>query len=138
MGIDFGMARIGTALSDPMQMLATGLETLRWNGEDLDWVWERLLTLIKQHEVKALVIGVPKRTDGRGLSETEVRADAFAKELEMRTGLPIHRVDERFTTVIATRHLHESGSKKQRKDVIDQAAAEVILQGFLDGRRPRN
>lgn len=135
LGIDFGYARIGTAISDPLRMLASGLETLNWNGEDLTWVWERLDQLVRQHGVKEIVVGTPKRTDGKAGGSSEIGAEEFAQRLEALTGLRVHRVDERFTTVIASRNLRESGSKKRRRDVIDQAAAEVILQDFLDRNR---
>ena len=135
MGIDFGYARIGTALSDPLHMLASGLETLNWNGKDLTWVLERLTGLIKQHNVQELVVGTPKRTDGRTGGSSELGAEEFAETLHELTGLPVHRIDERYTTVIAGRNLRESGSKKRRRDVIDQVAAEVILQDYLDRKR---
>ena len=135
MGIDFGYARIGIALSDPLRMLASGLETLRWDGKDLTWVLERLDELIAEHAVQELVVGVPTRTDGKAGGSSELGADAFADQLAERTGLNVRRVDERFTTVIADRHLRQAGSKKKKRDVIDQVAAEVILQDYLDRNR---
>ena len=135
LGIDFGLSRIGIAVSDPLGILARGLGTLRWNGKDTDGVLASLAAVIRREQVGGVVMGCPGRTDGREASLAEpVRQ--LAARLEQLTGIPVLLRDERFTTVIARRRLLESGVRtKRHKPVIDQAAAEIILQEHLDSRR---
>lgn len=135
MAIDFGMRRIGVALSDPMGIMASGLETINWNGQDPEYALDRLLAIVKEKEVKEIVLGKPSRTDGT-MSESEEKAISFGEMLEEKVGIkPIFR-DERFTTVIASQYLRQTGvSGKDKKKVVDQVAAEIILQDFLDSRR---
>jgi putative Holliday junction resolvase len=135
MGIDYGDVRIGIAVSDPFGVLARGLETIRWNGQDMTWALERISYLVVQQQVTGLVIGMPRRTDGKpGIAEEKVRR--FAGELAARTGLePVLR-DERYTTVLASRVMRDAGIRAdRRKTVIDQIAAEIILQEYLESRR---
>lgn len=135
LGIDYGDVRIGVAISDPLGLTARGLETIRWNSQDWSWAQNRIADLVRQYAITGLVIGVPRRTDGKpGISEAKARL--FAQELAVLTGLdPVLR-DERFTTVLATRVLQETGIRGQkRKSVVDQVAAEIILQDYLESRR---
>lgn len=132
MGIDFGTRHIGLALSDESRILATGYETVNWNGVDSEWALNRICDIIKDMNVTALVIGRPTRTDGER-SETQDKAEEFGAELEKRSGLTPEYKDERFTTVIASRYLHDCNMKaKKQKKIIDQVAAEIILQEYLD------
>lgn len=134
-GIDYGNARIGVAVSDPTGMLARRLETINWNGRDMEWAMLRIVDLIREHQAIGLVIGLPRRTDGQS-GESESRARQFADELANRTGLAPILSDERFTTVLASRVMRETGVRPdRRKKVIDQIAAEIILQEYLDKRR---
>jgi putative Holliday junction resolvase len=137
LGIDVGTVRVGVALSDPTGTLASPLETLRRakNGSDLD----RLAALVVEHEVAEVVVGDPRHLSGAsGASARDAAAysDALAGRI---ADVPVHLIDERLSTVTAASHLREGGidSRKQRP-VIDQAAAVVILQQFLDSRRPRS
>jgi putative Holliday junction resolvase len=135
LGIDYGDVRIGVAISDPLGLTARGLETIRWNSQEWSWAQNRIADLVRQYAITGLVIGVPRRTDGKpGISEAKARL--FAQELAVLTGLdPVLR-DERFTTVLATRVLQETGIRGQkRKSVVDQVAAEIILQDYLESRR---
>ena len=132
MGIDYGLRRIGIALSDLTHLIAKGYETINWNGSDIGWAMDRIGQIIKDQDVTDIVLGRPLRTDGTG-SETQEKVEAFAELLDEAYGLPIHYIDERFTTVIASRYLHASGKNaKKQKGVIDQVAAEVFLQDYLD------
>lgn len=135
MAIDFGMRRIGVALSDPMGIMASGFETINWNGQDPAYALERLSEIVKEKEVVTIVLGKPSRTDGT-VSQSEEKAVAFGELLEEKTGIkPVFR-DERFTTVIASQFLRQTGvSGKDKKKVVDQVAAEIILQEFLDSHR---
>ena len=135
MGIDYGLARIGVAVSDPMGRLARGLETIRWNGRDLPQIQDRLVYLAQQHQVTGIVLGYPDRTDGRHAMLTE-QVRSLATYLEEKTGRPVLLRDERFTTVIAQRRLRDRGIKDHKhRAIIDQVAAEIILQEHLDSRR---
>jgi len=132
MGIDFGMRHIGVALSDELRIIAKGFETVNWNGVDDEWALNRICEICREKNVTEIVLGQPKRTDGTE-SESERKALDFKGKLEELTNLPIHLKDERFTTVIASRYLHDTNMKaKKQKKVIDQVAAEIILQEFLD------
>jgi putative holliday junction resolvase len=137
MGIDVGTVRVGVALSDATGTLASPLETVQRakDGSDL----ERLAALVVEHEVTEIVVGEPRHLSGAsGASARD--ADAYSQALADRVAdVPVHLIDERLSTVTAASHLRDSGidSRKQRP-VIDQAAAVVILQSFLDGRRARS
>ena len=101
MAIDFGMRRIGVALSDPLRMVASGYETVNWNGVDHEYALGRISQIVKEKEVTEIVMGKPSRTDGTQ-SETEEKAIRFSSMIEEKTGIkPVFR-DERFTTVIAS------------------------------------
>lgn len=135
LGIDFGLARVGVAMSDPMGILASAVETLNWNGEDAAWIKARLLEICEKNKVERIVMGLPKRTDGKE-SATEQMARAFGTELAELTALPVIFQDERYTTVLASRVLRTSAVKaKNKRGVIDQVAAEIILQAYLDAQR---
>ena len=132
MAIDFGMRRIGVAVSDPLRIMAQGLETINWNGVDYEYALDRLSQIVKEKEITEIVMGKPSRTDGT-ISESEEKANLFGQLLEEKVGIrPVYR-DERFTTVIASQFLRQTGvSGKNKKKVVDQVAAEIILQEYLD------
>jgi len=136
LGVDVGTVRVGLAMSDPTGTLASPLETLRRakDRSDLD----RLAALVLEHEVTEVVVGEPVHLSGASGASAQDAAD-YAQELADRIpDVPVILIDERLSTVTAASHLREGGidSRKQRP-VIDQAAAVVILQQFLDSRRPR-
>ena len=132
MAIDFGMRRIGVAVSDPLRIMAQGLETINWNGVDYEYALDRLSRIVKEKEISEIVMGKPSRTDGT-ISESEEKANLFGQLLEEKVGIrPVYR-DERFTTVIASQFLRQTGvSGKNKMKVVDQVAAEIILQEYLD------
>ena len=86
MGIDFGTRHIGVAVSDELRVIARGIETVNWNGEDPEWALNRICEIIKEMDVKAIVLGRPARTDGTR-SETQDKAEAFGKSLAERCGI---------------------------------------------------
>ena len=135
LGIDFGTRRVGIALSDQLRIAAHGFETISWNGEDDTFVLSRIAAIISEKEVDAIVIGKPQRTDGSE-SESQRKAMKFGDKLSELTGLvPVYR-DERFTTVMASRYLSESGvSDRNKRKVVDQVAAEIILTEYLESHR---
>ena len=134
LGVDVGTVRVGLALSDPTGTLASPLETLRRakDGSDLD----RLVALVEEHEVTEVVVGEPRHLSGAsGASARD--AGNYAQELADRIAdVPVQMIDERLSTVTAANHLREGGiDSRRQRPVIDQAAAVVILQQFLDSRR---
>lgn len=131
MAIDYGLARIGVAISDPLRITARGLETINWNGRDMDWALNRICDLVATYEISELLMGLPRRTDGQS-SSSETAAREMAEALETRLNLTVIFRDERYTTVLATRLLNEVDYKKNKRKVIDQVAAEIILQDYLN------
>ena len=134
LGVDVGTVRVGVALSDPSGTLASPLETLRRakDGSDLD----KLAALVVEHEVAEVVVGEPRHLSGAsGASARD--ASAYSQALAGRIAdVPVHLIDERLSTVTAASHLRDSGiDNRKQRPVIDQAAAVVILQQFLDSRR---
>lgn len=132
MGIDPGDARIGVASSDPSGLLATPVETVPRGEGDV----ARLATLVSEMDVVRVYIGLPRSLSGQeGPAATRVRA--FAQEVADRIDpIPVHLQDERLTTVSAEAMLRERGRKGQkRRQVVDQAAAVLILQSALDRER---
>jgi putative Holliday junction resolvase len=130
MGLDVGDRRIGVALSDETATLASALRTLARTGARKDAA--ALAELARDHEVVAVVVGLPLNMDGsRGPQAQKVLA--FVDGLRRRLDVPIVLRDERLTTVEAEEKLREAGlGWKERKRVVDQAAAVVILQEYLD------
>jgi putative Holliday junction resolvase len=130
-GIDHGDARIGVAVSDELGMLAHPVETI--TVKDTDPV-ARITQLVAEKNASTVVIGLPKNMDGTsGPAAEKVRA--VAEKLRAAVTVPVRLWDERLTTVAAQRALHEAGrNAKQSRAVIDQAAAQIILQGWLDAQ----
>lgn len=131
LAVDVGSARIGVAKSDPDGLLASPLATLRRGRGDI----ARLAALAREHGAMEIVIGLPTGLSGReGTAATAARA--FAGAVAARVPLPVRLVDERFTTTLAHGALRQGGrDSRQRRPVVDQAAAAVILQGALDAER---
>ena len=133
LGVDVGTVRVGVAVSDPDGVLATPLTTLSRDqraGTDI----ERLAELVTEHEVVEVVVGLPRTLTGRHGPAAEA-AQAYASALAERISpVPVRMVDERLSTVLATKTLRERGLRGRRQRlVVDQAAAVQILQSWLDG-----
>jgi putative holliday junction resolvase len=132
LAIDFGGKRIGIAVSDPLRMIASPLTTLyRRAGKRPPW--PEVERIIKEYEVSELVFGLPLDLAGdEGAWAAEVRQAAAT--LQRRTGLPVHWVDERLSSVQAEQAVRELGlrrSQREQKERVDAAAAALILQRFL-------
>jgi putative Holliday junction resolvase len=135
LGVDWGAVRIGLALSDETQTLASPLETLsRRRGKRFPM--PRLLALTADHAPVGAVVGLPLTLDGaEGASAAEARE--LAQTIARRTGLPVDLWDERMSTARALRAVREQeGSTRGRKQDVDALAAAVLLQHYLDARRP--
>lgn len=132
MALDVGKVRVGVALSDPLGYTAQPLMTLwrKSRGEDL----RSLMRLIRKHEVTEIVVGNPLHLSGE-VSPWAAKVQVFAEELRKRTALPVHLWDERLSSVAAHEILDEAGhDRRDRKQVIDQVAAVVILRGWMEAR----
>jgi putative Holliday junction resolvase len=133
MALDYGDRRIGVAMSDPLGIAAQPLLTLKRRSvrEDL----ASLVDLMRRHEVSLVIVGLPLGMDGsRG--ERVRLTERFMEQVRRAAGLPVEAWDERLTTVQAERALIESDlSRRRRRGVIDQAAAVILLQSWLDARR---
>ncbi len=134
LGIDFGMARIGIAATDPVGILAHPVESITVaTTSPLD----RIAELVEQRGIQTLVLGLPLRLDGtEGTACEKVRT--FGQQLaEKLPQLPLIYVDEFLTTHRAQEKLHAAGKKaKQFKPIIDQAAAVEILNTWLESQSP--
>jgi putative Holliday junction resolvase len=129
LGIDFGASRIGVAISDELGMLAHPLETIPNNDAFLP----KLQKIILEKGVLAIVVGIPRNMDGSYGPAAE-KAKLFMSQLKTEfPGLQLIAWDERLTTLEAQRLLHAAGRDvKKSRPVIDQVAAQVILQSYLD------
>jgi len=136
LGVDWGELRIGLALSDESQVLATPLETLhRREGKRLPM--PRFLQLVGLHNPVGLVVGLPLSLEGTE-GDSAIAARAMADIVARRTGLPLELWDERMSTARALAAIREQGgSTRGRKADVDSLAAAVLLQHFLDARRNR-
>jgi putative holliday junction resolvase len=130
LALDFGRARIGAAISDQLQWLAHPLETIPANEQ----APSRVAEIVREKKVDHVVAGLPKRMDGQiGAAATEVLQ--FIEKLRAILPCPVVTWDERLTTVAAHRALRDAGKKtRQTRGYVDQVAAQMILQGYLDGR----
>ena len=137
LGFDVGDRRIGVAVSDPMGWTAQPLLTIHRGRlkDDLKSIGR----LARRHGAREAVVGNPLYMSG-DVSPQALKAQAFAQDLRTEMGLTVHLWDERLTTTEAHRHLDEAGhgGRLERKSIIDQVAAVLILQGFLDARRAGN
>jgi len=129
LGVDTGDRRCGLALSDDLRMLAHPLETVDVVETD---VFARIEEIVKSRRVARVVTGHPRNMDGSYGPRAE-KAREFAEKLRLRLPCPVELWDERLTTVAASRALREAGrDARKQKAVIDQAAAQIILQSWLD------
>jgi putative Holliday junction resolvase len=132
LGIDFGDVRIGVAVSDPMGWTAQMVETIHWRF-DTEKPLARIVELVRQYPCDKVVVGLPRNMDGSSGFRVEKTLD-FIRLLEERIpAVPVETWDERLTTVMAQRAMHEMGIRaREQKGKIDQMAAAMILQGYLD------
>ena len=133
LGLDVGDRRIGVALSDALGLTAQRLTVLERQGGSGDA--EAVRALIERHAVDTVVMGLPLTMRGEQGPQAK-KVVEFSEALKRRITVPIELVDERLTTVQGTRALQETHtSRRARKGMIDQVAAQLILQQFLDRRR---
>lgn len=134
LGIDLGSRRIGVALSDSGGLVATPYEVIARRG-DRGVDHARIAALVGEAGADVVVVGVPRSLDG-SLGPAAVAALAEVDELRAALGVPVETWDERWTTVTAHHELAAAGVRgRQRRHVVDQVAASVLLQAWLDHRR---
>jgi putative Holliday junction resolvase len=132
--LDFGRARIGVAISDELQLLAHPLETIQTNQQPA----ARVAEIVRDKRIDHVVAGLPKRMNGQiGPAATEVLE--FVEKLRAILLCPVVTWDERLTTVAAHRALRTAGKKtRHTRAYVDQVAAQMILQSYLDSRALRS
>lgn len=130
LALDFGRARIGAAISDELQLLAHPLETIPANERAPFHIAE----IVREKNVDHVVTGLPKQMDGQiGAAATAVLE--FVEKLRAILPCPVVTWDERLTTAAANRALRDAGKKtRQTRGYVDQVAAQMILQSYLDSR----
>lgn len=130
LAVDVGTVRVGVAASDPDRILASPVETVAAPGH------ARVAGLVRDRDAVLVVVGLPTSLSGRAESASARMARDWAAQLAALVDVPIELADERLTTLAATAAMRASGrSAKQSRDLIDQAAAVALLQGYLDARR---
>ncbi|MGH9326747.1 MAG: Holliday junction resolvase RuvX [Terriglobia bacterium] len=130
MAIDFGLKRLGVAVSDPLGAVAQGLPTIERKNIAADL--SAVGALIEKYSVREIVLGHPLSKDGSA-NAMSVRVEEFAAKLRKRVSCPVRLQDERLTSAEAERVLRESGvSLAKRRRAVDQVAATLILEGYLD------
>ncbi|HTZ96875.1 MAG TPA: Holliday junction resolvase RuvX [Terriglobales bacterium] len=132
LGLDVGSKRIGVAVSDPLGITAQGLETIHRQNKRIDF--ESLGGVIAKYDISEIVVGLPLRMSGAEGTQSE-KMRQFADELRRRFNLPVHLWDERLTSAQANRLLRETEMSIQRRGkVVDQMAAVLILQSWMEAR----
>ena len=129
LGIDYGDSRIGLAMSDPLKIIASPFKTIRNEGNEK--CLQVFQSLIKEKDVEAIVVGLPIGLKGQETAQTK-KVREFA-DLLYALKLPIHLEDERLSSVSAEKSMIQQNTKTgHNKGLIDQRAAAIILQQFLD------
>ena len=133
LAIDYGTKRVGLAVTDPEQMIATGLDTV--HSKD---VITFLKNYISKEVVESFVVGEPKQMNAAD-SQIKDQIDRFIRSLKKSfPGIPIERYDERFTSMMATKALLMSGVKKKdrrNKELVDMTSAIIILQSYMERKK---
>ncbi len=130
LGVDYGRARIGVAVSDELGMLAHPVETVP--GAHIDAAAKRVAAIAREKAVAKVVLGMPRHMNGDAGAAAE-EAKVFGDKLRPLLKCPLVLWDERLTTTAANRALRDAGQKtRHTRGIVDQVAAQMILQGYLD------
>lgn len=134
LGLDLGSKRIGVALCDPEERVATPLTVVE-RSKSRAHDHANIARLVEEYEVEAVVVGLPLNMSGKVTAAAQ-SAKEETEQLRAALGIPVHLYDERLTTVTANRSLMEMEMKADaRRRVVDKVAAAVMLQAYLDHRR---
>tara|TARA_B100001540_G_C15747210_1_gene615112 strand:- start:321 stop:731 length:411 start_codon:yes stop_codon:yes gene_type:complete len=132
LGIDYGARRTGIAITDNMQIIASGLTTVATHN-----LYSFIADIVLKENIECFVVGDPKNLDGSSTDIT-VHVEDFVKQLErLYPTILVHQIDERFTSKIAKQSILQSGINRkgrQKKALIDKVSATIILQDYLDYR----
>ncbi len=133
LAIDYGKKRTGIAVSDPLQIIANGLTTVKTSE-----IFDFLSDYLQKEEVSAIVVGLPKQMSGE-MSENMQRVEVFVNKLkQIYSSIPIEYFDERFSSKMAHQAMIDGGLKKkdrQNKALVDEISATIILQGYMESKR---
>ena len=132
LGIDYGEKRVGVAISDSLQIIASSLTTIETKQFFLF-----LIELLQKEDIDRFVVGEPRNLDGTATDSTEM-TENFVEKLSIKyPNIPIKRIDERFTSKIAKQIILDAGIKKSKrrdKRLVDKVSAAIILQSHLDSK----
>ena len=132
LAFDYGLKRCGVAVTDELQIIASGLDTVA-SSDIFKWIENYL----KTESVEGFVVGLPLQMNGQPSESTEIIEKFVAKLKHNNPDIPLYRVDERFTSKIAFNSMIDSGlSKKKRRDkaLVDEISATLILQNYMASR----
>jgi putative Holliday junction resolvase len=133
MGLDIGDKRIGVAISDPLEKLASPFTTIQRISNAI--AISAILDIVKREEIDFVIVGIPISLDGSFGAQAKDVSD-FTRELEGMLPVSVKQWDERYSTVEAERLLHEAGySSRDMKQRVDAVAASIILQSYLDHKQ---
>lgn len=137
LGLDLGSKTLGIAMSNDDETIAFAKETFRFEQDDYDSAIDKTIEYIKQYAIKKVVLGLPKHMNGSIGERAEISME-FKEVLESLIDVEVILMDERLTTVSALNSLRDMGSSiKQKKAMVDQLAAQTILQDYLDGAKKK-
>lgn len=133
MGLDYGSKTVGVAVSDPLGIIASGVEIIRRKSENkLRQTLARIEELVREYDVELIVLGLPKHMND-DIGDRAQLSLSFRDDLQRRTGLTVILWDERLTTVSAHQVMNDLNIRgERRKELVDAIAAEFILQNYLD------
>ncbi|WP_297816413.1 Holliday junction resolvase RuvX [uncultured Lactobacillus sp.] len=137
LGLDVGSKTVGVAVSDPLGITAQEVETIPIDESKFNFGIKKIKQLVREYEIDGFVLGLPKNMDGSD-GPSVARSKSYGERLIKKFGLPVYYNDERLTTKQADRLLiQEAGmhDRNKRKKVVDQMAAVLILQNYLERTR---
>lgn len=135
LGLDIGKARIGVATCDELQILASGLETIYSKSLTKDVL--KIVEIVNKYNIKTVVVGLPLQMNGEE-GEMSKYVRLFCSKLQEQVNVDIIFQDERLSSIEAQEYLHYSATKKtKKKQVLDQIAASIILQRYLDRNKEK-
>jgi putative Holliday junction resolvase len=132
LAFDYGKKRTGLAETDDLQIIASGLETIETKG-----LFPFIKSYIERNQVEAFIVGEPKRLNMERTHSSDMVDEFVAKLKKNYPAIPIHMVDERFTSKMAFQTMLDSGiskKKRQNKGTVDKISATIILQSFMESR----
>ncbi len=131
LGLDLGSKTLGISMSDKTGVFASSYKTIR-HDNNYDYLISELINIVKENEIDKIVLGFPKNMDNT-IGEKGKLSQEFSKKIEKKINIEVILEDERLTTVEANKILiRNDKSRKKRKDIIDNVAATLILQSYLD------